>query len=73
MGIFTPSNPLSDGGLAGRIDDIKAAYASGKITKGQYDELMADESATASFIGMKRAGLAILLLTVGVFMVLANL
>lgn len=70
MGIH---NPLSDDGQKGRIDDIKAQYADGAITKEQFDDLMSDEGVTSNYIALKRAGLAVLLLTVGFFMVWANL
>lgn len=67
MGIFTPHNPLSDGGQSDRLDDIKAQYAGGAITQDQYNELMATESVTKNFIRLKFAGLAVLLGTIGFF------
>lgn len=73
MGIFNPQNPASDDGYADRLDDIKAQYAGGSITKTQYDELMATEAVTASFLRLKYAGLAVLLGTVGFFLLWANL
>ena len=56
-----------------RVDDIKAQFADGAITKEQFDDLMGDESVTSNYLNLKRAGLTILLLTVGFFMVWANL
>jgi len=73
MGIFNPQNPVSDGGQADRLDDIKAQYAGGAITKEQYDDLMATESVTTGFLRLKYGGLAVLLGTIGFFLLWASL
>ena len=73
MGIFTPQNPVSDGGQADRIDDIKAQFAGGAITKEQFDDLMAAESVTTNYLRLKYAGFAVLLGTIGFFLLWANL
>lgn len=73
MGIFTPQNPLSSGGRSARIDDIEAQRASGALTKEEFDDLMGDEAVTSRYIKLKYAGLAVLVGTVGFFMIWASL
>ncbi len=73
MGTFNSHNPAGDGGHADRVADINAKYADGAISKEQFDELMGYEGVTSNFIQLKRAGLAVLLVTVGLFIVWANL
>ncbi len=70
MGI---QNPFGDNGQSGRADDIKAEFASGAITQEQFDDLMSDEGVTSNYLNLKRAGLGILLFTVGAFILWANL
>ena len=73
MGIFTPQNPVNDGGQSERLDDIKAHYASGDIDKEEYDDLMASEDVTSAYLRLKYAGLTVLLGTVGFFLIWSNL
>jgi hypothetical protein len=68
MNLFNDTStdsPWSDGGQSDRIDDIKAEFAAGELTKEQYDDLMADESITANYIRLKRAALAVLCAGIG--------
>ena len=60
-----PEAPWSDGGQSDRLDDIKAEFAAGELTKEQYDDLMADEANTANYIRLKRVALAVLCAGVG--------
>lgn len=66
-------NPFSDGGQSGRVDDIKAQYASGAITQDQYNELVGMESVTSNFLNLKRVGALVLFGTIGFFLIWANL
>jgi len=70
IGEIRPENPVGDAGHSVRIDDIKANYASGDITKEQFDELMGSEATTLNYIRLKRLGMAALLATVGFFILL---
>ena len=70
IGEIRPENPVGDGGRSDRVDDIKAHYASGEITKDQFDELIASEATTLNYIRLKRLGMVALLATVGFFILL---
>lgn len=61
IGEIRPENPVGDAGRSGRVDDFKAGFAAGEITKEQFDELISDEGTTLSYIRLKRLAAAVLL------------
>jgi hypothetical protein len=65
FGEIQPEAPWSDGGQIDRLDDIKAVFAAGELTKEQFDDLMADEAVTANYIRLKRVALAVLCAGIG--------
>jgi hypothetical protein len=65
FGEIKPEAPWTDNGQGDRLEDIKAEYAAGEITKEQYDDLMTDESITANYIRLKRVALAVFCAGIG--------
>lgn len=66
-------NPVSDGGQAGRVDDIKSEYANGSITQEQYNDLMDDEATTRGYVQLKRVAAFTLCALVGFFVIWSSL
>lgn len=65
------TNPAGDGGQSKRIEDIESAYANGAINHDQYEDLMSDEADTGNWIFVKRAGLAVLCLGIGILFLIS--
>lgn len=65
-------NPISDGGQAGRLDDLKQVYASGAISQEQYNDILSDEEGASKALTFKRTALGLLLATVGFFVLFSS-
>jgi len=69
MSLFNSNrNPAGDGGQKDRVTDIRASFAAGELTQDQYGGLMKEEELTAKYIRYKRAGIMVLLATIGIFL-----
>lgn len=70
IGEISPQNPVGDADHSDRVESIKAHFANDSITKEQFDDLMGDEASTLNYIRLKRLGAAVLLATIGFFILL---
>lgn len=65
------TNPFGDGGQSKRLEEIESAYAQGTISHDQYEDLMDDEKSTGDWILVKRAGLLVICLGIGLLFLLS--